>query len=163
VEELRAQGWHISGAAVAAGLAGVSWPARLEVVGRRPLAVLDCAHNVASAQAVVDTLLASFPPVRRLLVFAGSSDKDLPGMFRVLAPHFAHAFLTRYNSPRSVPPEQLAGLLCREAALPFTPCPTAAEAWQAARRMAGPEDLICVTGSVFLAGELRPLLLREEG
>jgi dihydrofolate synthase/folylpolyglutamate synthase len=160
VEQLRAEGWRIDAAAVGAGLATVSWPARMEVVGRRPLVVLDCAHNVASAQAVVDTLLRSFPPARRLLVFAGSSDKDLSGMLRLLAPHFAHAFLTRFGSPRSVPPEQLAELLRRTAELPCSVWPTAPEAWQAARALAGPDDLICITGSVFLAGELRPLLVR---
>src|SRR5262249_41763991 len=88
IEVLREQGWHLPDAAVAAGLAEVSWPARMEALGRNPLIVLDCAHNVASAEAVVETLLASFPPSRRLLIFAGSSDKDLAGMFRVLAPHF---------------------------------------------------------------------------
>jgi dihydrofolate synthase/folylpolyglutamate synthase len=162
VEELRERGWRIGDAAVAAGLAGVDWPARLEVVGRRPLVVLDCAHNVASAQTVVDTLRQSFPPTRRLLVFAGSSDKDLAGMFRVLAPHFAHAFLARYgNNPRGVPAERLAEILRQTGNLPFTVCGTTAEAWQAARAAAGPDDLICVTGSVFLAGELRPLLTGE--
>jgi dihydrofolate synthase/folylpolyglutamate synthase len=159
VEELRAAGWHVSDAAVAAGLAEVSWPARLEAIGSRPLTVLDCAHNVASAQALVETLQASFPPARRLLVFAGSGDKDLPGMFRVLSPHFAQVFLTRYrSSSRGMPPERLAELLRDNGALPHTLCPAPAEAYHAARAAAGPEDLICVTGSVFLAGELRPLL-----
>jgi dihydrofolate synthase/folylpolyglutamate synthase len=103
VEELRLQGWHVPDAAVAAGLAEVSWPARMEVIGRRPLVVLDCAHNVASALAVVETLRSSFQPGRLLPVFAGSSDKDLAGMFRVMAPHFSHAWLTRYtDNPRWV-------------------------------------------------------------
>jgi dihydrofolate synthase/folylpolyglutamate synthase len=160
VEQLREQGWHLPDAAVAAGLAEVWWPARLEVVGRRPMVVLDCAHNVASAHAVVETLRASFPPVRRLLVFAGSSDKDLAGMFRVLAPHFAHAFLTRYtNNPRGVPPEQLAATLRGCSDLPATVFAEPAAAYEAARKFAGPEDLICITGSVFLAGEMRPLLM----
>jgi dihydrofolate synthase/folylpolyglutamate synthase len=159
VEELRQRGWCIGDAAVAAGLADPHWPARLEVVGRRPLVVLDCAHNVASAQAVVETLLQSFPPVRRLLIFAGSGDKDLAGMFRVLAPHFAHAYLARYgNNPRGMPAEQLADILRQNCDVPFTVCGSTVEAWQAARAAAGPDDLICVTGSVFLAGELRPVL-----
>jgi dihydrofolate synthase/folylpolyglutamate synthase len=162
VEELRAEGWHLPDEAVAAGLAGVNWPARLEVVGRRPLVVLDCAHNVASALALVRTLQASFPPARRLLVFAGSGDKDLAGMFRVLSPHFARAFLTRYtNNPRGVPPERLAELLRGACDLPATVCPTPADAYHAARAAAGPDDLICITGSVFVAGELRPLLTNE--
>jgi dihydrofolate synthase/folylpolyglutamate synthase len=160
IEELRDGGWHIPDTAVRRGLASVAWPARLEVVGRRPLVVLDCAHNVASARAVVETLQGSFPPARRLLVFASSIDKDVAGMFGVLAPHFSHAFLTRYgHNPRSVPPEHLAELLRRTGDLPSTVCATAAEAWQAAQAAAGPDDLICVTGSVFLAGELKLLLL----
>jgi dihydrofolate synthase/folylpolyglutamate synthase len=160
IEQLRAAGWQVPDAAVEAGLASVQWPARLEVVGHKPLVVLDCAHNVASAAALVETLLTSFPPARRLLVFAGSSDKDLGGMFRVLAPHFSHAFLTRYGgSTRSTSPERLADLLRGVCELPFTICPTAPEAWLAARSRASAEDLICVAGSVFLAGELRPLLI----
>jgi dihydrofolate synthase/folylpolyglutamate synthase len=160
VEVLREQGWHLPDPAVAAGLADVTWPARMEIVGRRPLVVLDCAHNVASAVAVVDTLRTSFPPGRRLLVFAGSSDKDIAGMFRVMAPHFTHAYLTRYtDNPRSVPPEQLAALWCSAGDTGFTTCATPLEAWHTARAAARTEDLICVTGSVFLAGELRPTLL----
>jgi len=168
VERLRADGLRIEDESVAAGLADVRWPARLEVVRRRPFVVLDCAHNVASVQALLGTLRASFPAVqapgvRRLLIFAGSGDKDLAGMLRLLAAPFTHVFLTRYgSSPRSVPPEDLAEILRGVAALPFTICPTAAEAWEAARSRARPEDLVCVAGSVFLAGELRPLLLQAQ-
>ncbi len=160
IETLQAEGWHVPDTAVACGLAEVSWPARLEVVGRRPLIVLDCAHNVASALALVRTLHASFPPARCLLIFAGSSDKDLAGMFRVLAPHFAHAFLTRYTSnARSVPAEHLAELLRANGSLPATLCATPADAYHSARAAAGPDDLIVITGSVFLAGELRPVIV----
>ena len=132
----------------------------MEVVGRRPLVVLDCAHNVASAEALVETLSSSFPPARRLLVFAGSGDKDLAGMFRVLAPHFAHAFLTRYtDNPRGVPPEQLAGLVAAAATGPRRSAPRQPKPGRPRERTRGRDDLICITGSVFLAGELRPLLL----
>lgn len=161
VEELCAAGLSVSDRAVAEGLRDVCWPARLEVLGRGPIVVLDCAHNVASAVAVVDTLLRSFPPGRRLLVFAGSSDKDLAGMLRVLGPHFEHVYLTCFRSPRAVPPEELAAVLRREAGVPYTTTPTARGAWEAARAAAGRDDLVCITGSVFLAGELREILLAE--
>ena len=86
VEALRHGGLSIPDPAIAAGLAGVHWPARMEVVAQRPMVVLDCAHNVASAQALVDTLQTSFTPKTRRLVFAASNDKDLPGMLAVLGP-----------------------------------------------------------------------------
>jgi dihydrofolate synthase/folylpolyglutamate synthase len=159
-EVLRAAGWHLPDAAVAAGLAGVNWPARMEVVGWQPLVVLDCAHNVASARAVVETLETSFPPGRRLLVFAASGDKDIPGMFAVLAPHFAGAWLTRYTAnPRAVPPERLAELWNAAGGASAAVAATPEEAWHAARAAAGADDLVCITGSVFLAGELRPVLV----
>ncbi len=163
-EQLRAEGLHVPDAALAAGLAEVSWPARLEVVRRAPLVLLDCAHNVASAQALADTLWTTFPAAfaaeaQRHLVFAGSSDKDLSGMLRVLAPLFTHAYLTRYtHNPRAVPAETLAGHWQAVGGGAHSLYATPAEAWQAAVATARPADLICVTGSVFFAGELRPLL-----
>jgi dihydrofolate synthase/folylpolyglutamate synthase len=162
VEQLREQGLPIADTAVARGLANVAWPARLEVFGGRPLVVLDCAHNLASIHALIDTLQQSFPPSRRWLIFAGSSDKDLSGMLQLLAPVFSGAFLTRYSgSKRALPPEQLAPLAASHG-LPCTVYSSPQEAWHAARRSAAVTDLICITGSVFLAGEIRPLLLIQE-
>lgn len=163
VEQLRAGGWSIDDRAVATGLAQVAWPARLEVLNRRPMIVLDCAHNVASADALVETLISSFRSKQRWLVFAVSDDKDVAGMLRILAPHFAHAFLTRYtNNPRCAPPEKVADLLRQESQLSYSVHASVCEAWKAARSRTGPEDLLCITGSVFLAGELRPLLKPSE-
>jgi dihydrofolate synthase/folylpolyglutamate synthase len=159
VEELRKVGLSIGERHVAEGLARVQWPARLEVLGRRPWAVLDCAHNTASVRALVDTLNESFPPGRRLLILAASSDKDVPGMLRLLAPHFDRFMLTRYaQNQRAVPPQQLAEWLKEARDVPVEIHATAVEAWKSAKTQAGPGDMIVVTGSVFLAGELRPLM-----
>jgi dihydrofolate synthase/folylpolyglutamate synthase len=161
VEELRAQGLAIADQAAAAGLAGVAWPARLEVLARRPLVVLDCAHNVASAHALAETLRTSFPSTRRLLIFAGSSDKDLAGMLHLLAPYFERIYLTRYaTNPRAATPEALADLVrdTTDVAIHATP----EEAWRAAQAAARPEDLVCIAGSVFLAGELRARILNPD-
>jgi dihydrofolate synthase/folylpolyglutamate synthase len=164
VECLRVAGWPIPDGAVAAGLRTVQWPARLETLGRRPLVVLDCAHNTASAQALVSTLEASFPPGRRLLIFASSNDKDVEGILQILGPPFSQAFFAPFgNSPRSVPPAELAAIFRRNCDVPCSVHGSSAEAWHAARSAAGPDDLICITGSLFLAGELRPLLVAEAG
>ncbi len=167
VETLRDLGFQVPEAAVAEGLGRVDWPARLEVVSRRPLVILDCAHNLASAEALVETLLTSFPlgqrsdpPPRRWLIFAGNRDKDLANMLRVLSPHFDHLFLTRFaNNPRVVSPARLAELLPPRPAGSFTLVEDSGQALGQARTAAQPDDLLCVTGSVFLAGELRPHLL----
>lgn len=165
VEELRRQGLHIGDQAVAAGVARVHWPARLEVVARQPIVLLDCAHNDASALALVQTLLTSFPleaDGKRILVFASSRDKEVRRMLEILAPHFDHLFLTQFhNSPRFVSPEQAVELLPASSP-PHTICEHAGDALARARTLARQQDLICVTGSVFLAGELRPGLITGE-
>ena len=89
----------------------VDWPARFEMMPTQPAAVIDCAHNVASAEALDSTMLEWFPKLSRSLIFASSSDKDVAGMFRVLAPHFERFYLTRSESPRAIPPGKLAEAL----------------------------------------------------
>lgn len=164
IDRLREAGMPISDAAVVRGLADVKWPARVERVGESPTVILDTAHNVPSAEALIDTLRACFPvPGAKSVVFAVSSDKPAADILRILAGYFGHFHLTRYaNNPRCVPPERLAAILKEVApGKPFTTHPASPDAWAAARTASGPGDLICVTGSVFLAGELRPILVAD--
>ena len=159
-ERLMAHGIPIGDSAVARGLADVAWPARLEIVARRPLVVLDCAHNVASAQALVQALDESLPldGGRRLLIFAANRDKDIGGMLEVMAPKFEGIYLTTFqNNTRCATLDHLTAF---EPIVKHPACRTfahSADAWNAARADARASDLICITGSVFLAGELRPL------
>jgi dihydrofolate synthase / folylpolyglutamate synthase len=177
VDELRQSGWTIPEDAIRRGLAGVAWPARVEVVARRPTVVLDAAHNVASIAALVEVLDESFSAARRVLIFATTQEKDHRGMLQQLLGRFDHVILTRYsNNPRSVPPEELLQLANEIVAgrggnvasgwggsSTATPAiaptveiiATPAEAWGAVCRTATPDDLICITGSFFLASEMR--------
>jgi len=147
--------------AIARGLAEVRWPARIEIVSQRPLVILDSAHNVPSVDALVQTLRSTFPPVRnKHLIFAVSSDKQHLEMLRILVSFFNEFHLTKYgNNPRCVPPEELATVLAEVSPGAHASVHlTSNEAWFAARAAATAEDLICITGSVFLAGELRSIL-----
>jgi dihydrofolate synthase/folylpolyglutamate synthase len=156
---LAAAGIDIRDDALRAGFATVRWPARMEVFPGSPLTVLDCAHNVASAHATVDTLNESFPKGRRTLVFASSNDKDVPGILRVLLPEFHTAVFCRYgNNPRAVPAEQLAELahsICPD--MPTRAVDNPLDACAIA--FSTSPEIVVVTGSVFLAGEVRPTLL----
>ncbi len=162
-EKLRELGIPLTREAIAAGLANVHWPARLEIMRQKPLALLDCAHNVESARMLVKAILTSFPlrrlGARRLLIFAGNRDKDLAGMLAELMPIFDRIYLTSvHTTARRATPQELMSLLPPDARDKVIVCNDSAEAWQAAFSAANPEDLICATGSVFLAGELRPLM-----
>jgi len=154
--ELRRQGWKIEDTAIRQGLSSVRWPARIEVVRRQPTVILDAAHNVASAQALADVLDESFSAKRRLLIFATTRDKDSRGMLRVLLPRFDEVILTRYwSNPRGVPTEELELLAEELSPIPRHVCANPETAWILARNIAGPDHLICITGSFFIAAEMR--------
>ncbi|MDX1948493.1 MAG: folylpolyglutamate synthase/dihydrofolate synthase family protein [Pirellulaceae bacterium] len=163
--QLNEQGWGIEVSAIRQGIAGARCPARAEVVAQRPTVLLDVAHNVASVAALVELLREQFPSRRRVLVFASSRDKDTAGMLRLLWPEFDAVVLTRYvNNPRAVELDDLQALATATSAT-ATSAPATIQlaanpttAWQEARQLAGPNDLVCITGSFFLAAELRPLV-----
>ena len=157
--ELRQSGWEIPERAIRAGLSELSWPARVEVVAGRPAVVIDSAHNLASVDALVRVLDESFSARRRLLLFATTQEKDVRGMLSRLLGRFDHVILTRYlNNPRDVPPEELGALAAELTGHAFPVSQSPADAWEQVRALAGPEDLICVTGSFFIAAEIRHLL-----
>jgi dihydrofolate synthase/folylpolyglutamate synthase len=176
--QLRARGWTIPELAVREGLAGVRWPARVELVSRRPTVIVDAAHNVASIRSLVATLEESFTARRRWLVFATTLEKPVREMLEILLPRFDGVVLTRYlNNPRCVPVEELAAQAAAAAAHKDQPrqetglgsqrrhepvstqcAPAPSDAWRCVQQLASPDDLVCVTGSFFLAAEIRQLI-----
>ena len=139
-------------------LCNVSLLLRVEIIrpnDESPTFVFDGAHNRASMQALVATVSELFPNRQLLLIFGASQGKDVEGMFAELNGHFSHIFLTQTSeSSRRFPPQELRAVFI----LPETTV-TAVEncqdAWEQCVRMADKEDVICITGSLYLAAELR--------
>lgn len=167
IDVLNRAGMRISNWAIGAGFAGINWPARVELLHTRPTVILDSAHNLPSVQA----LLATIPSLTvedgcredRHLIFAVSSDKDFRPMLKALAGHFGALHLTRFAAnPRGVPPGVLA-TAAREMLLNVTISQhdSAASAWASAWAGVPAGGLICVAGSAFLAGELRPVIFTQ--
>lgn len=160
IERLRDAGWCVEEQALRRGLQEVHWPARIEVLQERPTIVVDAAHNWASIRALLETLESDFAPRARTLVFAATRDKDVAGMLRQLLPRFDTVILTSYlNNPRALAAEQLLELARSLSDLPVHMAHDPGAAWKLACRLSGPEDLICVTGSFFIAAEMRELIL----
>jgi dihydrofolate synthase/folylpolyglutamate synthase len=149
--------------AVVRGFAELRWPARVEVMEQAPWLVVDGAHNVASAAALAETLQTSFPRTTRTLVFGTTRDKDLPGQLRELLPLFDTVIATRYaHNPRAVAPDEVAAAAVAIDGRAVHVEPDPALALATARRLTPPEGLICVTGSLFLAAEIRAIVLGRE-
>ncbi|WZO96435.1 folylpolyglutamate synthase/dihydrofolate synthase family protein [Isosphaeraceae bacterium EP7] len=163
LDTLAEGGIEVSRDAVVRGFAGLSVPARVEVIGGRPWTVIDGAHNVASAEALARTLKACLPDVPRTLVFGATREKDMVGQLRALLPLFQTVIVTRYvENPRAVPVEEIAdAIVDLGRPTPLTADDPAA-ALELARRVTPDSGLICVTGSLFLAAETRALILGHE-
>lgn len=153
--------WNETVAAEA--LRSLQCPARIEVVSNRPLVVLDTAHNVSSMRALADTLKEAVNFDRLILILGLSVDKDFHGIFKEIVPMAHRVILTAPDFPRSAPPGLLAeriGTHLRDGG-EATVADDPRDALKEARKLARPEDCICITGSFYLAGRIKELLEGE--
>jgi dihydrofolate synthase/folylpolyglutamate synthase len=157
VEELEALGFPIGPAAIQHGLATVRWPGRLELVPGRPPVLLDGAHNGESAERLADAVRALFPNRPVALVLGMARDKDLAAIVRALAPLARQAVATRAQSLRARDPDEIAAAL-RARGVPVAVAADAPSALKRAWRTAAPDDLVLVTGSLYLVAEARAAL-----
>ena len=159
---------QLNEAAIRSGFAAVRSPARFEVVASNPTTIIDAAHNVASAVALVDVLTSTFPSGKRRLIIGATKGKDVEGILRVLLPRFEHVVCTRYQSnPRGFDCDKLFKLaqkISLELGLQqrIESAETPAKAWQHVREVHEPTELVCVTGSFFIASEVRALVLSDD-
>jgi dihydrofolate synthase/folylpolyglutamate synthase len=152
-------GHGLEGHALRESLLGATSPGRLEVVARRPLVLLDGAHNPDAASALAEALRESFTWERLHLVIAVFSNKDLDGIADALAPLSDAGYAATTDSLRARPAEEIATALASRgvAAQSF---PSVLRALEAARSAAGREDLILVTGSLYTVADARRALLK---
>ena len=156
---LDGRGFAIPEAAIAKGLAEVQLPARIETIGRRPVVIVDAAHNGASMESLIETLAVPLSTHRpRVLLFSASGDKQLTDMLVPTRGWFDHVILTRYQSnPRAAELERLVAA-CRTAGLqPPQQEDSPPAGFHRARELAGNQGIIVVAGSFFLAAEVRAL------
>ncbi|HEX6820111.1 MAG TPA: folylpolyglutamate synthase/dihydrofolate synthase family protein [Ktedonobacterales bacterium] len=164
-QQLRAAGLSISDEAIRRGLADGRWPGRLQLVAREPYVVVDGAHNADSFARMFAALRRHFAFARLILVLGVFADKDLAGIaVEVAHAHVDLVIATTSPSYRTATPEQLAEVLhAADPWLDVRGVVNSEEAIAEALRLASPRDLVCVCGSVYLAGlALRYLATRPE-
>ncbi len=158
IDALREGGVAVSGESIGEGLSGLSWPGRLEVLRDRPLIVVDGAHNGHSARRLRQALRDYFAFDCAILVMGVSGDKTIGAMAEELAPLTHLLVATRSQHPRAAEPEAVAAAFAAQGVTSET-CPTVATALDRAQALAGPDDLICVVGSLFVVAEAREQVL----
>jgi dihydrofolate synthase/folylpolyglutamate synthase len=164
VQELNRRDWRIPERAVADGIRGAEWPGRVELVRRTPLVFLDGAHNPAGVREVVRFWQDHLPGRRIHLVYGTVRDKAVEELTEALFPLAASVVVTQPSTPRAASAELLASLAQAHGRdVQVEPDPVIAV--QSALERAGPEEVVFVTGSLFLVGDCRRWLMEstEEG
>ena len=154
---LRDKGFTITEEAISKGLWRVCWPGRFEVLRKNPTVIADCAHNEASAQALARTLSEEYPSRRVILILGVSQDKDIRAIAEALKDKAAQVLLTRANHPRAhfFTAAEAKDYFYNK---PFKLTASLPEALGTALQAAGAQEVIVVTGSVFVVAEAMRLL-----
>ena len=160
VLKLSNKGFNVKESDIRSALLGLEVPGRFEIIGKNPTVVLDCAHNPTKTRALVTALKEYYPKKDIYVVFAVKKDKNVKLMLKQLS-HIARAFyFTRFSSftdfgirmarePRNIP--QVPNIKCMKITDPR-------KAYTRAMTDAGKNGIICITGSMYLVGELRTFI-----
>jgi dihydrofolate synthase/folylpolyglutamate synthase len=154
LDELHKKGISSNEQALRDGLRSVRWPARIDVVEHNPTVVVDGAHNADSMEKLLQALRDSFVLHQLIMVLSLARDKDLIGIAKALQ-HVDVVILTRMVHPRAATLENMQEVFAQYAQnVQIYTTPDSRAAMNLALDIANSNDLICATGSLYLAGEV---------
>ena len=149
---------NISDEAIRNGIETSVMPARMELIKKKPVIILDGGHNEGCAQALADYIRKHIEGKRIIMVSSLMADKDYESYLRTVLP-FAETFIaTKADVPRALSSDELmktASVYCKNCFDISEP----EKAIKAALNITQPEDVLIICGSFYLAGEIRNYLL----
>jgi dihydrofolate synthase/folylpolyglutamate synthase len=146
---------------VSAGIAKVVWPGRLEVLKRKPLVIVDGAHNGDSAKRMVVALREYFGLSHATLLFGTLTGKDVASMAGAVAPIADDVFVTAWPSARAADPRHLAAAFA-PLDVPVTTFGSLAHAYEAAVAQAGDRGAVVAFGAIAFVAAVREYVLGIE-
>ena len=158
VQSLGKQGFVFDIETVKNGLASAVWPARLEMVSSSPRVLLDGAHNLHGSLTLKRALTEIYSYRKLILVFGMLGDKEREKVVAQLAPLANAVIVTKPNSPRAGDWEKIADEVKKYVAEVYL-IENIHLAVKKAMSMAGQEDLVCVTGSLYMVAEARAIFI----
>jgi len=153
LEQLERFGLGVTLEKIKKGLEKTEWPGRIEIAGRKPLFILDCAHNPAGIKALKG-FIKSLDYGKLILLTGMLEDKDYKKMIAYLKPLAYRTIITKPRMYRALEP----GILGKEIKDNFLIRENVKEAVREAKSLAKKEDAILVTGSVYLVGNVKEIL-----
>jgi len=151
---LAERGAPIDDDAISRGIAATVWPGRLERIATQPDIYLDGAHNPSGAREVAVFWETHLPGRKIVLVYGALRDKAVDEIAGILFPHASAVILTAPAQSRAISASVLAEMT-RHHARQLEVIPEPNLAFERALELAAPDDVIFVTGSLYLVGDLR--------
>ena len=162
VNALRARGWQITDENVRTGLRMTQWPARFEVLRYEPLCILDGGHNPQCAQALTASLAELLPGRKAVFLMGILADKDYKKVIDEILPYAAEFYTLTPQNPRALSADDLAAELSGHG-IKATSCGEDFDAGlDAAMAAAGPDGLVVIFGSLYLAGTVRTVFQAKQ-
>ncbi|MDR2939753.1 MAG: bifunctional folylpolyglutamate synthase/dihydrofolate synthase [Clostridiales bacterium] len=154
VQLLQKKGWKVTEKDLRNGLKKATWPGRFEVMNKKPIFIVDGAHNPQGARAVVEGL-SQLANGRKIIFLIGVlADKGYPEMIEILAPVAKCFFVVTPDNPRALEAEVLS-LKIMAYGLEATVCRSVGQGVSMALGAAGGDGIACALGSLYLTGPLR--------
>ncbi len=139
------------------GLAQNRWPGRLEVVSEKPFVILDGAHNLMAARRLKSFLKTALAGKRITMVAGILDDKPYRAILKDLTEPCARLVATQPKIDRALPPETLK-TVATEMIPEIEIVSDVGDAVRHAIATSGPEDAVCVAGSLYVVGEAKAAL-----
>ena len=159
---LAERSFPVSDENIARGIAAVCWPGRLERLAAGPAVFLDGAHNPAGAREVLAFWEENFRGRKIFLVYGAMRDKAVDEIAGLLFPRAQKVILTAPQQPRAISAALLADMTGHLAGN-FEIVAEPSQALERALELAGPEDAVFATGSLYLVGDLRRYWAQRAG
>lgn len=151
IRTLNLHGFHVDLEHLKIGLRKTEWPGRMQILRSHPLVLVDGAHNDESANALKEAVKKYLSYDRLVLILGISRNKDQEAIIRPLSGIADFIIFTRANLPRAQSPEELLRMYDGEA--PASVEPNIKCALKKAFSIVGRNDLVLITGSLYLVGE----------
>ncbi len=157
---MRTHGYKVDDAALRTGIENVNWPGRLERLRVHPTVIADGAHNPDGWRTLKKALSAYPKNKKRILILGAMEDKAIDKMLKILTPDAYAIIVCRPKTNRSAGRETLEKFISFSGRKKVFWYDKSADAYNKALSLAGDNDLVCITGSLFLVGELREIILQ---
>ncbi len=157
IKALRERGLNISESALKEGFAAAFFPARLEILKKEPIVMLDGSHNPDGVKALANALKEYMADIKKIGIVGMLADKDVKTALSQIVPLFDEVITVAPNNPRKMSAEELADIV-REYGIKANAENDYEKAYQKALAKTGKDKAVIIFGSLYLSGDMRKII-----